>query len=63
MFDHDGFSDHESVTWLHDAETGLRAIIAVHSCTLSSDSGLPPVALPRPGARRAGAAWFTCRIA
>jgi len=31
MFDHDGYSDHERVTWLHDAATGLRAVIAVHS--------------------------------
>jgi len=31
MFDTEGYSDHERVTWLHDAATGLRAVIAVHS--------------------------------
>jgi leucine dehydrogenase len=31
MFDTDGYSDHDSVTWVHDAETGLRAVIALHS--------------------------------
>lgn len=31
MFDTEGYSDHESVTWVHDAPTGLRAVIAVHS--------------------------------
>lgn len=39
MFDHDGYSDHESVTWLHDRHTGLRAIIAVHSSTLGPAMG------------------------
>lgn len=39
MFDHDGYSDHESVTWLNDADTGLRAVIAVHSSALGPAMG------------------------
>ena len=39
MFDHDGYDGHESVTWLHDADTGLRAIIAVHSTALGPAMG------------------------
>lgn len=31
MFDTEGYSGHESVTWVQDAATGLRAVIAVHS--------------------------------
>jgi leucine dehydrogenase len=31
MFDTESYSDHECVTWVYDAATGLRAVIAVHS--------------------------------
>lgn len=39
MYDQDGYSDHETVTWLHDADTGLRAVIAVHSSGLGPAMG------------------------
>ncbi|QIE42477.1 Glu/Leu/Phe/Val dehydrogenase [Rhodobacteraceae bacterium SC52] len=39
MFDQDGYRDHESVTWISDAATGLRAVIAVHSSALGPAMG------------------------
>ncbi|MEM6412468.1 MAG: Glu/Leu/Phe/Val dehydrogenase dimerization domain-containing protein [Pseudomonadota bacterium] len=39
MFDHPSFDDHEGVHQFHDAETGLRAIIAIHSTTLGPAAG------------------------
>ena len=31
MFDHPSFDDHEAVHFFQDSETGLRAVIAIHS--------------------------------
>lgn len=39
MFDHPSFDAHEGVHVFHDAETGLRAIIAVHSTHLGPSAG------------------------
>lgn len=39
MFDHAGYDDHESVTWVHDAQSGLRAVIAMHSTALGPAMG------------------------
>lgn len=39
MFDHISFDGHEQVVFTHDAETGLRAIIAVHSTALGPAGG------------------------
>lgn len=39
VFSAPSFSDHELVTFCHDAETGLRAIIAVHDSTLGPALG------------------------
>ncbi|MEL7130557.1 MAG: Glu/Leu/Phe/Val dehydrogenase dimerization domain-containing protein, partial [Pseudomonadota bacterium] len=39
MFDHPSFDAHEGVHVFHDAETGLRAIIAVHSSVLGPAAG------------------------
>lgn len=39
MFDHPSFDAHEGVHAFHDADTGLRAIIAVHSTALGPSAG------------------------
>lgn len=39
MFDHPSFAAHEGVHFFHDAPTGLRAIIALHSTALGPASG------------------------
>jgi leucine dehydrogenase len=39
VFDHAEFDDHESLHFINDAATGLRAIIAVHSTTLGPAAG------------------------
>lgn len=39
MFTHPEFDAHESVTWIQDPETGLRALIAVHSTALGPGMG------------------------
>jgi len=39
MFDSPEFDDHESVTFVHDAATGLQAIIAIHSSALGHAMG------------------------
>lgn len=39
MFDHPSFDAHESVHAFHDAASGLRAIIAVHSTRLGPSAG------------------------
>ncbi|MCA8883880.1 MAG: Glu/Leu/Phe/Val dehydrogenase [Rhodobacteraceae bacterium] len=39
MFTHPDFDGHESVTWLQDPGTGLRAVIAVHSTALGPGMG------------------------
>ena len=39
VFDHPEFDQHESVHYFHDAATGLRAIIAVHSTALGPGAG------------------------
>lgn len=39
MFDHPSFDAHEGVHIFHDAETGLRAVIAIHSTTLGPAAG------------------------
>lgn len=39
VFDHDEFDGHESLHFFNDAETGLRAIIAVHSTALGPAAG------------------------
>ncbi|MEO1121439.1 MAG: Glu/Leu/Phe/Val dehydrogenase dimerization domain-containing protein [Pseudomonadota bacterium] len=39
MFDHPSFDAHEGVHVFHDSETGLRAIIAVHSTHLGPSAG------------------------
>ena len=39
VFDHPEFDQHESIHYVHDAATGLRAIIAVHSTALGPGAG------------------------
>lgn len=39
MFDHPSFDAHESVHTFHDAKTGLKAIIAIHSTHLGPAAG------------------------
>ncbi len=39
LFDHPEFDDHEQVVFCSDAESGLRAIIAVHDTTLGPSLG------------------------
>lgn len=39
VFDHPEFDQHESIHHFHDAATGLRAIIAIHSTTLGPAAG------------------------
>ena len=39
MFDHPAFDAHEGVHMFHDAETGLRGIIAIHSTALGPAAG------------------------
>jgi leucine dehydrogenase len=39
MFDHAGYQGHEGVSWVHDARTGLQAVIAVHSTALGPAMG------------------------
>ena len=39
VFDHPDFDDHESLHYFRDAETGLRAIIAIHSTALGPAAG------------------------
>ena len=39
VFDHVEFDNHESVHYFHDADTGLRAIVAVHSTALGPGAG------------------------
>lgn len=39
MFDHPSFDDHESVHTFYDKDTGLKAIIAVHSTALGPGAG------------------------
>jgi leucine dehydrogenase len=39
VFDHPEFDQHESVKYVHDKATGLRAIIAIHSTVLGPAAG------------------------
>ncbi len=39
VFDHREFDQHEMMHFVHDAETGLRAIIAIHSTALGPAAG------------------------
>ena len=39
VFDHAEFDNHESLHFINDASTGLRAIIAIHSTTLGPAAG------------------------
>jgi leucine dehydrogenase len=39
VFDHPEFDHHESIHYVHDADTGLQAIIAVHSTALGPAAG------------------------
>lgn len=39
MFDHPSFAGHEGVHFFHDAESGLRAVIAIHSTALGPAAG------------------------
>jgi leucine dehydrogenase len=39
VFDHQEFAQHEQVVFCHDANTGLRAIIAIHDTTLGPALG------------------------
>lgn len=39
LFDHSEYDDHESVHYFHDAASGLRAIIALHSSRLGPAAG------------------------
>jgi len=39
VFDHAEFDNHESLHFVNDASTGLRAIIAIHSTTLGPAAG------------------------
>ncbi|MCZ6637822.1 MAG: amino acid dehydrogenase, partial [Alphaproteobacteria bacterium] len=38
-FNHDEFDNHEHIAFCHDRETGLRAIIAIHSTILGPALG------------------------
>jgi leucine dehydrogenase len=38
-FDDSAFDNHERVVFCHDAETGLKAIIAIHSTVLGPAAG------------------------
>ena len=39
VFDHPEFDQHESIHYIHDASTGLRAIISIHSTALGPAAG------------------------
>ena len=39
VFDHVEFDNHESINYFHDAATGLKAIVAVHSTALGPGAG------------------------
>jgi leucine dehydrogenase len=39
VFDHPDFDEHESLHYFHDAESGLHAIIAIHSTALGPAAG------------------------
>jgi len=39
VFDHPEFDQHESIHYVHDASTGLRAIICIHSTALGPAAG------------------------
>ena len=39
VFDHVEFDNHESVNYFHDEQTGLKAIVAVHSTALGPGAG------------------------
>lgn len=39
VYDHSEFDNHESLHYFHDAESGLRAIVAVHSTALGPAAG------------------------
>ncbi len=39
MLDHPSFDQHERVVFAHDAATGLRAIVAVHSSARGPAAG------------------------
>ena len=39
MFDHPSFDGHEGVHFFHDADSGLRCIIAIHSTALGPSAG------------------------
>lgn len=39
VFDHPEFDQHESVYYVHDADSGLKAIIAIHSTALGPAAG------------------------
>jgi leucine dehydrogenase len=39
VFEHPEFDQHESVHFIHDADTGLRAIMAIHSTALGPAAG------------------------
>ena len=39
VFDHPEFDQHESVQYVHDTATGLRAIIVIHSTVLGPSAG------------------------
>lgn len=39
VFENSAFDEHEQVGFVHDADTGLRAIIAIHSTVLGPAGG------------------------
>ena len=39
VFDHPEFDQHESIHYVHDAQTGLHAIVAIHSTALGPAAG------------------------
>ena len=39
VFDHAEFDNHESLHYFHDEDTGLKAIVAVHSTALGPGAG------------------------
>jgi leucine dehydrogenase len=39
VFDHPEFDQHESIHYVHDADTGLHAIVAIHSTALGPAAG------------------------
>lgn len=39
VFDHPEFDQHESVHYFHDADSGLRAVVAIHSSALGPAAG------------------------